>query len=703
MAEEVIPISRADYTAMFGGASADVPTPISRREYAAKFGTAGENALAGLVDTPQALMHMPGAMYDMGSNVVQSIASPIDSLQSGRTEKALRQVGGLSAGIAGAGTMGSAGAAIGALGGPLAPITVPAGALIGGGVGFGAGLLGFNKLLQATGVDAPTSAQEDLNRLAYDTTQGGAVGGITGALIKGTIGAARGARSAYQGATRPLTEAGRDVMTADALRQLAQTDQLNIPVNTGLRAERTLAEVTGNPGLAAAEKTLARTSPELKDVYVQKIQGRDAAREANIDKVSAAQEAIGDMRGAVMREGLQENLSLMKEKVSAAYDKLPLDKEIPVWDAKVKIQDLKKTISPKQNVFDAELSGLFDDLVNAPKNKLSLRDAQGLRSRALEIVRRETIALGGQMNAKAMVASRVASELESSINEAGGLASKQWAKANELRAEQASTFQNKILKTLTDSSPRAAAESVLPERVLSSPENVVAFKKAAGSNMDIVNAMRDYTVGKFRNLSEAQKITYFEKHKAQLEELFPQASFTKLKQVIDDIKSAKKIDALATIETKGRSPTAQIIAQDKYLSRIFAEAEPKSAKAQLFDELRGSTPAAGVGAVLGMLVGSPIVGALLGGGARALIKQTYAPKYRQIKQQTFRALLDPAYARELLLANQAQQPMSFGALESLPMNSPLAAALLGSERQKALPPPLMQIPYDPITEQMARQ
>lgn len=693
MAGEPIPITRAEYAAKYGGEATAAPIPISRRDYALKYGSAGENALAGLTEAPQAIVHMPGALYDMGKDVAQTAASPIDAVQSGQAERALRQVGGLSAGIAGAGSMGTAGAALGALGGPLAWATVPAGAVIGGGLGFGAGLLGFNELLEATGSNEPTTPQEKLNRLAYDATQGAAVGGATGAVIKGAGAGARSLQRGYQAATRPLTQAGQEAIAADALRQVAQTDQLYVPPASGLRAERTLAEVTGNPGLAAAEKTLARTSPELQNIYAQKVQGRETARQGNIDKVSAAQEAIGDVRGAIVREGLQENLGVLKDKVSAAYEKLPANTEIPVWDAKVKIQDLKKSISPKQNVFDAELTGLFDDLTSAPKNKLTLQDAQGLRSRALEIVRRETIALGGQMNTKAMVASRVASELESSINQAGGLASKQWAKANALRAEQAATFQNKLVKQLTDSSGRAAAESALPERILASPENVTAFRRAAGNNTEIVNAMRDYTVGKFRNLQDPQKVTFFKKHEAQLEQLFPRASFVRLKQVIDDIKSARDADALATIATKGRSPTAQIIAQDKYLSRIFGESEPKGLRSRFTEEMRGVGPAAGIGGLLGYAVGSPIAGVAIGALARSLTKQLYAPKYQAIKQKTFEALLNPVYARQVLSNNPKSAPVSLGALESLPNSNVLVSALLGSEKQRALPAPLLELPY----------
>lgn len=144
----------------------------------AEANSAGGAFVQGIIDTPQTLMQMPGALYDMGKDVAQTAISPIDAVQSGQAERALRQVGGLSAGIAGAGSLGTAGAAVGSI---LGPIGTAAGGLLGGGVGFGAGLLGFNKLLQATGTDPETAATEDLNTLAYNSGQG--IGGA--GILKG--------------------------------------------------------------------------------------------------------------------------------------------------------------------------------------------------------------------------------------------------------------------------------------------------------------------------------------------------------------------------------------------------------------------------------------------------------------------------------------------------------------------------------------
>lgn len=139
----------------------------------------------GMIEAPgatyQAIKSIPNGL----SNIYTAATSPIDSIQSGNTEKVVRGIGSMGAGIAGAGAGATWGGALGAFGGPLAPITVPAGALLGAALGGGAGLLGFDYLNQATGSDAITTGKQDLNKLAEMTGQGitmGVVGkGIQGA------------------------------------------------------------------------------------------------------------------------------------------------------------------------------------------------------------------------------------------------------------------------------------------------------------------------------------------------------------------------------------------------------------------------------------------------------------------------------------------------------------------------------------------
>ncbi len=111
-------------------------------------------------DTLQGIKSIPSGV----SNIYNSIFSPIKSIEDGTTERALRGTGKLASGVAGAG----AGATLGAFGGPAAPITVPVGAAL----GAAASLLGFDWLNQATGSDAPTTPEQDLQSLGYNTGSG---------------------------------------------------------------------------------------------------------------------------------------------------------------------------------------------------------------------------------------------------------------------------------------------------------------------------------------------------------------------------------------------------------------------------------------------------------------------------------------------------------------------------------------------------
>jgi len=147
----------------------------------------------GLVEAPGATYNAIKSIPSGVSNIYESVANPIDSIQSGNTEKVLRGVGSLGAGVAGAGVGASTGGSLGLLGGPAAPITAPLGSLLGAAIGGGAGLLGFDYLNQATGSDVPTTGQQDVNKLAEMTGQGVTMGALGGAAKGAINGVASGA------------------------------------------------------------------------------------------------------------------------------------------------------------------------------------------------------------------------------------------------------------------------------------------------------------------------------------------------------------------------------------------------------------------------------------------------------------------------------------------------------------------------------
>lgn len=131
-------------------------------------------------------------------NIYKSATSPLDSILDGTTEKVARGVGGIFSGIAGAGVGAMAGA-------PLAPFTLGLSVPVGAAFGGAAGLLGFNKLNQAVGSDAPTTAEQDLSML------GNAVGqGLAGsAVLKGVSSGAKGVSKLANKASSSLDDAAQ--------------------------------------------------------------------------------------------------------------------------------------------------------------------------------------------------------------------------------------------------------------------------------------------------------------------------------------------------------------------------------------------------------------------------------------------------------------------------------------------------------------
>lgn len=161
--------------------------------------------------------------------------------------------------------------------------------LIGGGAGMGLQGASFGA------VSPVTSGDYDSQQLRNIAT-GGAIGALSptiGAAIGGTTKAVgRGIR----GLIDPFTEAGRDRIAANTLARAAG----NSPLRSDLQqfvpgSSPTLAEVTGNPGIAGLQRTMRDLSP---GPFVEREQANAAARLAALqgaagtaDDVAAAEAA----------------------------------------------------------------------------------------------------------------------------------------------------------------------------------------------------------------------------------------------------------------------------------------------------------------------------------------------------------------------------------------------------------------------------
>lgn len=146
-----------------------------------------ENVWSDVKETPSSIWSGIKSIPNGIDNVFSSVFSPKESIDNGTTEETLRGVGSLASGVAGAGAGAIAGTA-------LAPVTFGASIPVGAAIGGAAGLLGFNKLNQLTGSDAPTAPEEDLAYLRKNTVQGLATTGVLKAGSKALSSIAKSAK-----------------------------------------------------------------------------------------------------------------------------------------------------------------------------------------------------------------------------------------------------------------------------------------------------------------------------------------------------------------------------------------------------------------------------------------------------------------------------------------------------------------------------
>ena len=172
-------------------------------------------------------------------------------------------------------------------------------------LGRGAGVI--NNLLTGTATSSNTLARpfvRGTSLAANGAVQGGAVnlltgdpdqgvgqnllvgagtGAILGPVGAGAIAAVRGGYNAAKGLVQPFTEAGRNAIADNALARLAVGGPLTINDNEMVRnSVPTLAQATGNPGLAGAERAVAAVRP---NTFTARAADNNDARTALVDSL----------------------------------------------------------------------------------------------------------------------------------------------------------------------------------------------------------------------------------------------------------------------------------------------------------------------------------------------------------------------------------------------------------------------------------
>lgn len=557
----------ANLTAMNIPQSQDSNQPIGARESE----NIPQTMVRALLETPKTVASIPSGLLSIAKDTGNAVVNPIDSIQDGTTERALRATGGISGAVAGAGLGLKAGAGLGTM--VLPGIGTAVGGGIGTLVGGGLGALGFRKLLQVTGSDEPTSLKKDMNDLVYDSTQGLAMAG-TGKVLQGT--------------GRALKGSGRLLRAKKAIQELAEeADSLpsNIVAPDDELAKLTTAsEITGDKGLMRAETNIKRLVPEFNDTS-------DIAREverANIARKGLKVTGFDDqVRGELIRKGVKDVKKQRGSVASSLYDDVSQVKDI----------DLQNT------TFANDILEVMDELDNTPSNAPSAIKRAGAISEDVAQFQEELFDLASSgepvslsdLNALQSEASSMAFRLK---NEGG----KSYAVANKLSSTLRDTMDNlpdgstaKVARSTWRSYKKSFDEmfgkdatgttkfgtetteaSKLPKKALSSPEKIDNFMEIAKDSPIARTALTDHIneqfVSRLEGITSPQgsaRITnWWKANKGQYSKILSPKDVSFMERVVGDVQRARAKFEAARAGSRGISPTAALQNYDKYLRSV---------------------------------------------------------------------------------------------------------------------------------------
>lgn len=325
-----------------------------------QLGADQSNGFAPFDNLGKAIADLPEAGMQMGKDIYNFIqpfdalaigdkpSGPYDVATNAGPEKTARTAGPLAAGTAGALSLGPWGS-IGGLPGILAM----------GGIGFGAGMLGFDvaadtgtqlvnevkgnapKEFPANPLDIFTEGRGDikplshyLNDFAYNAPQ---------AAIFSAIGEGVGAIPKVKNLTKGFTKAGAETKAGLELDRLVRGNGPDAPPpGAGVRIldeamqpkfapgdipdpfmpQKSIGEILDNPVLKTEQRALARTHPENYGRAYENNQLRNDAQLKYLDAIEPSQTTIGDAAG-VIKQGFNE----AQGGVDAALSKVPLPAE----------------------------------------------------------------------------------------------------------------------------------------------------------------------------------------------------------------------------------------------------------------------------------------------------------------------------------------------------------------------------------------
>lgn len=408
------------------------------------------------------------------------------------------------------------------------PIGMGAGGLLAKSLPEATGVLGA---LRATGIGAGAGAAVGASN--YGTPQQRVIGGVTGGLLGGAIPAV-GATGKYalgeaKQLIRPFTQAGRERIAGQFLRDAAGTHGVphNGPAPLGIR--QTLGDATNNPGLLGLQKARMASRPtfgaqmnDIRNLNNEDILARannlgaggdsfafPTAMRAKREQLANAVDTLGNVGRSPAEASAAGHEAIQK---AFAEDKAH---ERALWDAvRNEGGSLHTPIQPINQALDQYVAqtprAYLGDLPHEPINAIrklaetspqgvALPEIQAARSKALDVARS---ARASQEFNRARMAQDVANLLGDHLDnlhiQNPALAQKYATARDFTKSLHAMYDTNRAVSPMTQvtaaGAPKVEASQALA-RVARTPESVRAYLGATKSHPEAQSALSDYLVG----------------------------------------------------------------------------------------------------------------------------------------------------------------------------------------------------------------
>lgn len=390
------------------------------------------------------------------------------------------------------------------------------------------------------------------------------VGAIGGSMLPGVIkNTYSGMRTLFRGATPTEIEGSAALalkeqtgLTADEIltaNQARPKDSLGNLMTT--------AEVTGNPAMGQAEKTLGGL-PRYANEYSGAHELRNTARE-NLLSTTTGTKAISkeDLGSGLISRASDVNKGI-KGVERQAWDLI--DKTTPI-DSSAHQSAVAAELALKDGglPLSAPTTNLLDQFLSAEDGATTVGRLQSIRSDAGTIARNAP----GISEFEKKILAKLSDSTEGAITDGiSASAAQDYATARGITAARNDLFGKKTLarvtppgKTLTD--PKLIPDNAVQNTLKGGRDGAKKLKLALGNDADTIDDYSRGIIDQMRNgkeeLTPARARNFISENRSFLKEFLGDEHFDKFQRVADDLASESSVGKKAFRASDGNSVTAQ--------------------------------------------------------------------------------------------------------------------------------------------------